>query len=66
MTYAESFLADRYAQIAATIGHAYRKDSEWMHKTAFDLHRKNAVRLQEKGKEMSADHLKQEAVRLAK
>lgn len=64
MTYQEAFQLDRYAQTATAIGHQYRKSAEWMHETAFDLHWKNAQRLQTKGKPMSDDHLKQEAVRL--
>jgi hypothetical protein len=66
MTYAEDFLENRYAQIATTIGHGYRKDAEWMHRTAHELYRLNAERLETKGKPMSSDHLKQEAVKRAK
>lgn len=66
MTYADLFLVNRYARIATHIGHAYRKPAEWMHETAQVLYQKNLARLDSKGKEMSDDHLKQEAVRLAK
>ena len=66
MTYAEAFLNNRYAQIATKIGHQYRKDPNWMQETAEKLFAMDAERRHLKGKPMSEDHLKQEAVKEAK
>lgn len=63
MTYQEAFYLDRYAQTATMIGHQHKKSAEWMQDTAFYLHFRNAERIKTKGKPMSDDHLKQEAVK---